>query len=392
MIEIDTIPDFENWINAGITFPAAIQELDITPYTLKIKKYSFENSMFLGCKLSDECAGHIVKSGGLVISDLKRKNISFSIHKSKLYSVNELFNGFDITKKEGYKLTYDYKVYKEYVNEGLDYPNSIATSLSRRLHDHSITDALYELIEGRKVVAIMGGHSMERQDPYYLAIAKISRTLTQKGYLMISGGGPGAMEATHFGAYFACKKEEEMIEALNKMKVRLPNAKPNEEYNDIDWLHRAWQILNDYPISEDEKKQSMSIGIPTWLYGHEPPAAFATHIAKYFANSVREDGLLAIAKHGVIFAPGSAGTTQEIFQDAAQNHYAAYNTHKYKRYVSPMILFGIKRWTEERPLWELMKKVSKERAYGELLHLTEDANDVIAKIIAYNPNDYSFPK
>ena len=35
-------------------------------------------------------------------------------------------------------------------------------------------------------------------------------------------------------------------------------------------------------------------------------------------------GLLAIAKHGVIYAPGSAGTIQEIFQDAAQNHYSSF--------------------------------------------------------------------
>ena len=28
-----------------------------------------------------------------------------------------------------------------------------------------------------------------------------------------------------------------------------------------------------------------------------------------------------------MYAPGSAGTTQEIFQEAAQNHYATYGYH-----------------------------------------------------------------
>jgi hypothetical protein len=74
-----------------------------------------------------------------------------------------------------------------------------------------------------------------------------------------------------------------------------------------------------------------SVGIPTWFYGHEPINVFPTHHAKYFSNSVREEGLLAIAKHGVIYAPGSAGTIQEIFQDAAQNHYGTYTE------VSPMV-------------------------------------------------------
>ena len=35
-------------------------------------------------------------------------------------------------------------------------------------------------------------------------------------------------------------------------------------------------------------------------------------MAKYFSNSLREDGLLAIATHGVVYAPGSAGTTQDV--------------------------------------------------------------------------------
>ena len=46
----------------------------------------------------------------------------------------------------------------------LDTPLDVG--MFRYLHDHSITDALYELIRGRKVVAIMGGHGMERADPF----------------------------------------------------------------------------------------------------------------------------------------------------------------------------------------------------------------------------------
>jgi len=136
----------------------------------------------------------------------------------------------------------------------------------------------------------------------------------------------------------------------------------------------------------------MSIGIPTWLYGHEPPAPFAIHIAKYFANSVREDGLLTIAKHGVIFAPGSAGTTQEIFQDATQNHYAPYNKSHFKKYVSPMILFRIDWWTTVRPLWDFIEKVSTGDPYSELLSLSEDEGEIIDEILSYNPANYEYPK
>ena len=50
------------------------------------------------------------------------------------------------------------------------------------------------------VVAVMGGHGLERYDPEFARVARISRTLTRLGFLMVSGGGPGAMEAGNRGA------------------------------------------------------------------------------------------------------------------------------------------------------------------------------------------------
>lgn len=97
-----------------------------------------------------------------------------------------------------------------------------------------------------------------------------------------------------------------------------------------------------------------SLGVPTWLYGHEPPTPFATDIAKYFSNSVREDGLLTIAKGGVIFAKGSAGTMQEVFQEVTQNHYLSFG------YASPMIFLDEDYWTNSRPIYPLLTKLVEE--------------------------------
>ena len=392
MREIDNTKEFEEWLkqSAEKRTAVAVQSLPLYKYEEEILQKKFPDSLFLGCKMSNEVGGHIVCSGGVVIPNSKK--MLFSSHLSHLYNREELFEGFDSKSKEGYQKTFDYKIYEQYIKQGKDMPDSIHTTLIRRLHDHSITDALMEAIEGRKVVAIMGGHSMERSDKFYEATAKISRELTRKGFLMISGGGPGAMEAAHLGAYFAYRTEEEMSAALQILKPRPEGALKGKEYSDWDWLHRAMKVIEQYPLTKEQEEKSKSIGIPTWLYGHEPPAAFATHIAKYFANAVREDGLLAIAKHGVVFAPGSAGTTQEIFQDACQNHYAAYNTDPgVLRYVSPMILFGKEHWTTERPVWDLLKKVTSGRPYGELLVLTDDYQEIVNKIVEYNPENYVYP-
>ena len=39
---------------------------------------------------------------------------------------------------------------------------------------HAMTDAIEEFIAGRDVVAIMGGHGLERRSPMYAAVARIA--------------------------------------------------------------------------------------------------------------------------------------------------------------------------------------------------------------------------
>ncbi|MDO5488101.1 MAG: hypothetical protein Q4F42_06430, partial [Rikenellaceae bacterium] len=93
----------------------------------------------------------------------------------------------------------------------------------------------------------------------------------------------------------------------------------------------------------------------------EPATPFASHIAKYFDNSIREDGLLAIAKGGVIYSPGSAGTMQEVFQDAAQNHYKTFG------FSSPMVFLGREHWTQRIPVYPLLEQLQAEGRYKNLL-------------------------
>ena len=92
--------------------------------------------------------------------------------------------------------------------------------------------------------------------------------------------------------------------------------------------------------------------------------------------------LLAIAKHGVIYAPGSAGTIQEIFQDAAQNHYGTFEM------ASPMVFFGRRYWTEEKPVYPLLEGLAAGRQYGDLLTITDDVDEVVDFIATHPPVVY----
>ncbi len=380
MLEIDNIDCFQGWLGSmPARCPAAIQNLDLLPWSSQLRRHTFSGSVFLGCQLETEIAGHIASTGGVIIPNLT--DFEFQVHRSKLYSPEEIFDGFRPSDPNGYHATFDYRVYKQYIEHGKR-GTRINVSFARALHDHSITDNLDELIKGRKVVAFMGGHGMERGESFYTQIAIMARTLTREKFLVATGGGPGAMEAAHLGAYFASREESDLLAAINILKVRPAGSEPGKEYADADWLHRAMKVRELYPVPADELRQCTSVGIPTWFYGHEPPAQFSTHIAKYFANSIREDGLLEIARHGIVFAPGSAGTTQEIFQDAAQNHYGTVGV------VSPMILFGVDHWTNVRPVWPLLKAVSEGKPYGELVALTDDSDDVLNRLRSFDPELY----
>ena len=340
----------------------AFQNLDFTQFSFEIESSTyFSDCIFLGCKLPDHMIC-VIYEENYIFPEL---NVPFNTYLNELYTKETLYKNYIYGKPETYKNTLDYKVYDHYITTGIESEN-IKETLAQRLHDHSITNALNDFLKTYpkdKIVAIMGGHNLSRAEKGYKEVAFLSKVLTEKGYLMLSGGGPGAMEATHLGAWFAGKTETEINDAI----LILASA-PN--YKDELWLDKSFEVLAKYPVSTFE-----SVGIPTWLYGHEPPTPFASKIAKYFANSVREDGLLAVAKGGIVFTPGSAGTIQEIFQDATQNHYLSHEVS------SPMIFFNKHYWTIERPVYPLIEKLNNEEKYSDLkLSIHDTKEEVIEEL------------
>ena len=213
----------------------------------------------------------------------------------------------------------------------------------------------------------MGGHALLRTDPMFASVAMLSKRLTEAGFFMVSGGGPGAMEATHLGAWMAGRTDEEAQEAIRTL------AAAAASFKDAAWLSSAFEVMHRYP-----QEQYVSLGVPTWLYGHEPSTPFATHIAKYFVNSVREDTILTVAFGGIVFTPGSAGTMQEVFQEAVQNHYLSFG------YASPMVFLGRKFWTEEIPVYPFLEKMMQEGKYKNLrLFLTDSEHEVVEELLKF---------
>lgn len=370
--EFESLNDLESYLNEGKKLKNIVfQSLNLSDHTLTLLTHPLENCVFLGCKIDPGIVDEIIYKGALVFPPLK--GIPYNSFRNSLYSPEELSAGYQKGNPKTLSIMHDVVVYDHYIKTGKANPPNILETFARRLHDHSITDALDEFISGKKVAAIMGGHSMKRDEELFFKVASISKALTEKGILMASGGGPGAMEATHVGAWFANRYEKDLVDGISIL------SKAFDYKQKYEWVETAFEVLTKYPPVEKNGKTPASLGVPTWAYGNEPPTLFATHIAKYFANSAREDGLLAIALNGVIFTPGSAGTVQEVFQDGAQNHY------KTSGVISPMVFLDMDFWTNHLPAYDLLKKVAKGRDYEELIMITDSIDEVVEFIVSNQP-------
>ena len=127
--------------------------------------------------------------------------VPFDVDRKSLYHPAELYEGFSPDDEDSYSKCFDSIIYQRYKSMG-QHTNNVKELLARTLHDHCIHTALARFIktyDQRRYVGIMGGHALLRTDSIYREIAMLSQRLTQEGFIMLSGGGPGAMEATHLG-------------------------------------------------------------------------------------------------------------------------------------------------------------------------------------------------
>ena len=363
--EIDSLKRLEGGVvnlNCSV-----VQGLDLREAGIDWEGLECEGAIFLGCQFPEELSiCDLQGRGALVFPEFKE--LPFNAYRPELYTREELMEGW--TKEEDRSV--DKEIYDHFVKHGKKDPD-IVEALAERLHDHAIDDGLTDLLEGRiekdgrkRVVAVMGGHGTGRDDESFKKVAHLTRRLTKAGYFIASGGGPGMMEAANLGAYLADLSEGELDAVLKALEV-------SPRYDNDGYIEAAQKVIDRYPTGHS------SLAVPTWFYGHEPTNMFSTYVGKYFSNSIREDGLLAIARHGIVFAPGSGGTTQEIFQDACQNHYATFGE------ISPMVFLGTKRYTKDTMLWECLKNLAEGRDYERYLHLSDEVDEIVEFIKANPP-------
>jgi predicted Rossmann-fold nucleotide-binding protein len=306
---------------------------------------------FAGCRFDGPDEALLRARGAVVLPAID--GLGFEPYRSTLYSHDELMAGYEPGRPE---TTYDSRV-----GTVARIPPTPLGAIARGIHDACIDAALLRFLEAtpRRAVGVMGSHATARDHDAYRVSANLGRALARAGYLVVTGGGPGLMEAANLGARLAGERDDALDDAIAHLGVA-----PDYVVDPAGYLETAREVRARWPDA------TQNVGVPTWMYVDEPVNQFTTHLAKYFENSIREEGLLAVALGGVIFTPGGSGTAQEIFTDAAQNTYALYGLR------SPMIFLGRVEY-EASPLVAGVRALAVRDGWDHLIRVVDDADDVL---------------
>ena len=189
-----------------------------------------------------------------------------------------------------------------------------------------------EFVEGfhfiadfKKNITIFGSTSFSPDNPYYKEARKLGKLLAEAGYGVITGGGPGIMEAANRGAF---EGDGESI----GINIELPDG----------------QRMNSYV---------------------NKPIGFH----HFFTRKV----MLSFASEAYVFFPGGFGTLDEFFEMVT-----LIQTKKLAKPV-PIIVIGKEYW---QPLFDWVKQEVYEKQHAiekedlEIFHLVDSIEEVL-KII-----------
>jgi len=336
-----------------------IQDLDLRERSESLLGADPHGAVFLGCLLEQAIENSLRDRGALVFPGIV--GLPFDPYRPRLYTARELYG--NVAGGGAYAESPDALSNAWRLAQGT--PPDVSATLAMSLHDHSISDALDDAmreIHRSQVVGVMGGHGVVRGSSGYEDAARLGLALTRAGMTVLTGGGPGAMEAVNLGARMASAPDD--LDAVLLSLADVPGFQPSVDA----WARVALAVCEKYPVGG-------GYGIPTWFYGHEPPNVFPAAIAKYFSNALREDTLLQLCGGGVLYLPGAAGTVQEIFQAATPAFYAPEGTR-----VPPLVLVGRDYWTTTLPAWPLLAALAAGHGMATAIHCVDtwaEALDVL---------------
>ncbi|WP_455216706.1 LOG family protein [Kaarinaea lacus] len=188
------------------------------------------------------------------------------------------------------------------------------------------TEGIDKLSNLGYAVSIFGSARLQPENVYYKKAVEISHRLAKEGFGIISGGGPGIMEAANKGAY----KEKALSVGLN---IHLPQEQAPNRYQNLSLDYRYFFVRKVMFV-----KHSM----------------------------------------GYVCMPGGFGTLDEFFE-------ALTLMQTEKIYPMPLILFGVEYW---KGLIEwcrntMLPNGTVSEADFEFITLTDDIDEVVSTLVSH---------
>jgi predicted Rossmann-fold nucleotide-binding protein len=347
--------------------------LDLNPPDLA--GVDVHGALFVGCTLASAAVEiDLIRRGAHLVPPFDAR--PYPTHPATLYTPQDLAYGFE---RDGFAGMYDTRVYEHFLAHGGAAPD-IREALAQRLHDAGIDNALGKALASWAAahgaggaVGIMGGHAAPRGSAAYRMAATLAARLAGAGRLIVTGGGPGVMEAANLGAYFAGRPAAELSAAIDML------AGATDFMDHDPYTAAALAVRAKYPAAAQDLVGRLTLGglaLPTWLYGHEPANLFAGQIGKYFSNAVREDSILRLSRGGIVFAPGWAGTVQEVFQAATKTFYRTDGPS------GAFVFLGVDHWAE-LPVEALLRPLLARSPHGDqsgLIVITDSLDEAMAAL------------